>query len=143
MVEPTAVISVAKSALETVKKAIEIAENVKNVELRSLILDLKQNILDLKEQNISLQEEVSRFKNIELNEKSLFFENNVYWKLVGEEKQGPFCPKCWGTDKTVNPLGFDKQFYNWKCSVCKFTETHPDKPNSRKILSSSGGSWMG
>ena len=97
----------------SIKKVIDIANELKNVELKEAILNLKEEILELREENIALKE-----KLIEKQKHNMEFIDNYYWNTKENgEKEGPFCPACWdGDGKAVRLQGNDYSHYF--CPVC-------------------------
>ena len=51
-----------------------------------------------------LKEEVRQLREqLELRAKASF-ENNFYWMVEGDSKDGPFCPKCYDTDHPIRRM---------------------------------------
>lgn len=97
------------------KKAIDIANEVKNVELKEVILNLKEQMIELREENISLKEQLSKrdYYNMQFND-------NCYWSINEDgTKEGPYCSVCWDKDKEAVRLtqsNIDK--HHFKCGSC-------------------------
>lgn len=102
-------IGIIKNTIDASKTALEIANNLKNVELKSAILDLKEEILALREENILLKQELS-----EKQKYNMQFIDNKYWNVKEDgTKDGPFCVTCWDYNKTASRL-IDN---DW-CGIC-------------------------
>lgn len=98
-----------KDITDSAKKALEIANELKNIELKEAILDLKEKLITLREENISLKEQLK-----EKNQYNMVFENNKYWNYKDNgTKDGPFCVTCWDYNKTVSRL-IDEKY----CGIC-------------------------
>ena len=108
-VPPKVAVDVVKSAFSAGKKALEIANELNNVELKSAILDLKEEILALREENLALKQELS-----EKQQYNMQFINNKYWNIKEDgTKEGPFCVTCWDYNKTESRL-IDVRW----CGIC-------------------------
>ncbi len=109
-------IETAKALMETGKKALDIANELKNVELKESILDLREQLLLLREENTSLKQQLS-----EKQQYDMVFEKNSYWNIKEDgTKEGPYCSACWDKNKlairlTNSPANRD--FYT--CGNCK------------------------
>ena len=84
-----------KKATDNIKTALEIADSIRNLELKSSLLDLKEEILELRVENLSLKEKLNKRESINIK-----FDNGVYWKILdsGEREKTPCCQKCWDVD---------------------------------------------
>lgn len=99
-VPPQKAVDVVKTAFSAGKKALEIANELNNVELKSAILDLKEEILALREENLLLRQELS-----EKQKYNMQFMDNKYWNVKEDgTKDGPFCVTCWDYNKTASRL---------------------------------------
>ncbi len=79
-----------KDIKETAQTALDIANELKNVELKSAVLDLKEEILELREENLSLKEKLSTQTKY-----NMVFDDNVYWDEKEDgTKEGPYCSAC-------------------------------------------------
>lgn len=102
-------IGIIKNTIDASKIALEIANNLKNVELKSAILDLKEEILALREENLLLKQELS-----EKQKYNMQFIDNKYWNVKEDgTKDGPFCVTCWDYNKTASRL-IDGMY----CGIC-------------------------
>ncbi len=98
-----------KDITDTAKTALDIANELKNIELKEAILDLKEKMIELREENISLKEQLS-----EKQKYNMIFENNQYWNLKEDgSKEGPYCVTCWDYDKTASRL-----IDGYYCGIC-------------------------
>ena len=98
-----------KNTIKASKIALDIADKLKNVELKSAILDLKEEILALREENLALKQELS-----EKQKYNMQFINDKYWNIKEDgTKEGPFCVTCWDYDKTASRL-IDGRW----CGIC-------------------------
>ncbi len=108
-VPPTAAIDVVKATYNAGKKALEIADNLKHVELKEAILELKEENLLLRERVLFLEEKLKEKQQFNMK-----FENNQYWNYREDgTKEGPFCVTCWDYNKTASRL-----IDGYYCGIC-------------------------
>lgn len=102
-------IGIIKNTIDASKIALEIANNLKNVELKSAILDLKEEILALREENMALKQQLA-----EKQKYNMQFIDNQYWNVKEDgTKDGPFCVTCWDYNKTASRL-----INGYYCGIC-------------------------
>lgn len=101
MVDLTA-ISAALSSLKTIsglvkeRKDPELTQQI--IELQTVILQLQQSLTQLHLENTELKDK-NRLLQQSLDRKDeLITESGLYWHLVADKKDGPFCPNCWDMD---------------------------------------------
>lgn len=108
-------VNTAIALIDASKKALDIANELKNVELKEAILDLKEELVELREENLLFMQKLSLQTNF-----NMIYEKNSYWNLKEDgTKEGPYCSVCWDKDKvairlTQSPVNRD--FY--KCGNC-------------------------
>lgn len=111
-VPPSTAIDVIKATYNAGKKALEIAENLKNVELKEAILELKEANLLLREENIALKEQLK-----EKQKYNMVFEKDKYWNILPDgTKDGPYCAACW--DYSGKAVHLDQGFSSPHCHIC-------------------------
>ena len=71
----------------------DIADVVSNWKFTAIVdLRVREQILELREVNLKLQEENSKLEESLLDQGSMVFEKNVYYKINADgKKEGPFC----------------------------------------------------
>ncbi len=107
--------------MQTIKKAMDIADYLKDAELKAAMLSLTEEVLDLQREKLDLRTKLLTLEEIEQNKKGLEFNGNAYWKVEGDKKDGPFCSGCWDKSKTLARLQsghFHGGIENYKCPVC-------------------------
>lgn len=104
-----------KDITDTAKTALDIANELKHIELKEAILELKEKMIELREENIVLKEQLK-----EKQKHNLQFIDNLYWELQEDgSKIGPYCPACLdGKGKAVRMIK-NYEFNFFICSVCK------------------------
>ena len=109
-----------KDITDSAKKALDIANELKNIELKEAILGLKEEIIALREENISLKEQLKEKQTYNME-----FIENYYWDRKEDgTKVGPYCPACWDGEKKA--VRMQDGFYEKICPVCHV------KMNSKK-----------
>lgn len=98
--------------------SLEQAEiKLKLAELMSALADTKSQISDIKLELISKNEKIKELENQIKIEKELKFEPPYYWKINNDEKEGPYCQKCFDYTKKLIRLQ-DEKNGTWRCLVC-------------------------
>lgn len=81
-----------KTIKENIETAVEIAEKLKNLELKETILNLKEQILAIREENVALKEKLASSHQKE----NLIFRDNMYWQKQDDKTEdGPYCSGCY------------------------------------------------
>ena len=125
--------------VDRVKDIAELIKKYNNVELNRKIIDLRDEIFELKEDNLKLKEKIKALdEEKKINEK-MVFESPFYWLKDGENKDGPYCQKCYDDKKQLIRLQDNKNGY-WECLNCKNSfagpsYTPPDRSHNTE-------SWM-
>ena len=90
---------------------------IKLAELNAAIADAKLQIADIASM-ISEKDQTIKFLQNKINQgEEMAFENNLYWSMTGEKKDGPFCPQCWDHDHRKMRLYNMANAY-WMCRIC-------------------------
>ncbi len=142
-------ITVITSSLASIKAATEIAKLLKDAdlslekaELKLKLADLIGALADAKLQIVEIQSIVSdKDKTIEeLEQKQdlkamMKFERPYYWIQNGDERDGPYCQKCY--DSEDKPIRLQKSTTKglWYCRVCKsdFHDNNYDAVDWKKL----------
>ena len=107
------------SILDNVKAVAEILQKADNIELYKDILNIQAEAMDLMDQIRVLKNE-----NYELKEKfrikeELRFVNDLYWVInCNEEKDGPFCSRCFDEKDRLIRMHSKKSSHRFVCPVC-------------------------
>ena len=84
--------------IETVKDVAKLAQDVQNIPLYQQLVSLQAEVFELYDENRNLKEEIRQLREqLELRAK-MSFENNFFWIIDGDSKDGPLCPKCYNGD---------------------------------------------
>lgn len=80
---------------------IKILEVIKDPDLKIQIADLVQKNIALSKNNDKLTKEIDKLSSIKETQANLFVEGNHYLLKVNENKDGPFCTKCWDSENKL------------------------------------------
>lgn len=83
--------------IQSVKEAAKLAQEVGKIELYQKILDLQAAIMEISEENRNLKRELADLQQKFIIKSNLKFENDRYFLIEGDKKDGPFCSPCWDT----------------------------------------------
>ncbi len=84
---------------------INVLKDTERLDYIKKIIEVQQMINDLIEENQELKKEKDElFRKLEVRN-LIMFEQDAYW-LKGKRDglEGPYCPKCYGTDGKLVPL---------------------------------------
>lgn len=129
MADLGSLISTGTAAIDAVKKAIGLARNANLADLEKVLLDLRDDIATLRDANLDLRNENRELRERLARRETLEFAENVYWRPAADgTRDGPFCPKCYGTHDKANRLGFHEGSLpgytttrRYNCAVCGFS----------------------
>lgn len=121
------------NALDNVKAAIEIADQLKQVKLKELLVLAKEDFVSAKEENVELREKNHNLtKRLSLQEE-LVLDKSVYWEKTDNERKQPFCPSCYakGIKVPLQPDNQSTQITYFRCPSCKHAanpfDYHPER----------------
>lgn len=133
----TASIAAARYVVESGRWILELNDKLKNIDLLEKVTELRQAALQLNEanhtlgiENLDLKRRLDEIEKLQITESRLKFEDGRYYlkEPTGGEHAGPFCVKCWHTQKILPPLHGDSpkthlgsDFWRWRCLVCGST----------------------
>ncbi len=69
------------------------------MEAQSQTQKMQGQSLELHAQNLELKQEILHAKEKLREKDELFFEEPFFYIKLGEDRDGPFCPKCWQKDE--------------------------------------------
>lgn len=126
--------------LAALQGVLNLAQGLNNTKLTQEIINLQQNVLkvvtennDFLKANLKLQSEIEELKSkLEIKEK-IRFDGKAYW--LGED--GPFCVKCYDTNKKLCRIIEDESYLKMKCASCDYTyQTESQRDEELKSLES-------
>ena len=104
--------------LEKAKLAYDIAEKLKNLELKALINDLREDAISLGEENRKLREELRQLRQQQDIKDRLVWDEPYYFLMDGKAWNGPYCQRCQDDSGKLIRLQKHGRKGQWKCVVC-------------------------
>jgi hypothetical protein len=102
------------SLFDAAREAVQLVQQIDNIELYRRILDLQSEGLKVFEENQQLKEQIKSLQEALKTKENLEFENNSYYvRDDGGKKDGPFCTHCW--DKEQQLVRMVKDGSTWFC----------------------------
>lgn len=138
-------ITTISSALSSIKTATEIAKLIKNsdnsieqaeaklriAELISTLAEAKIEIAGIQQVLFEKDSEICKLK-LQISEKEkLYWESPYYWRVEGDQKDGPFCQHCYDKyNEKIRLQGNTNSNGWWECAACKniFTDKNYRAP---------------
>lgn len=125
------------TAIATIKTMASVVQQAGKLELTQQVIDLQQTLLALVAQNSTLTADVAQLQadNRRLREEAeqrglLKFQRESYWRQDGDNKEGPFCSRCFDVDRKVVRLHAAYQGY-YVCPNCqKSVSVYPEQDNT-------------
>ena len=108
------------------KKARDLADQLKNLELKTVIVDLQSQLLDMKTECLAYREELDKLRaeNKRLSAPpEVELRDGAYYKKEGGD--GPFCTACHDSKgsmiRVVEAPDPEQRMFGtrWRCPVCK------------------------
>ena len=104
--------------VDTFKELATLAQKVQNRELYERLVAFQSDIFTLQEENRDLKETVRELRaKLELQGK-VVWKKPSYWLIEGKKKNGPFCQKCYDSERKLIRLQ-DEGSDSWRCLNCK------------------------
>lgn len=126
------------AALTGIKSASDIAKLIKDsgasleaaetkfqlAELLGSLADAKIEIANIKEIILEKETTIQQLKSQLEVEKDVAWEDPYYYRILDDKKKdGPFCQKCYDTDKKLIRLQSPDKNGFWKCEACQSSFT--------------------
>jgi tRNA(Ile2) C34 agmatinyltransferase TiaS len=105
------------SIMDTAKDVLELVKKGATIELQERLMQLREEALVLQEENIKLKETVQALEKEREIEQELVYEQPYYWRVKDDQKEGPYCQKCYDSDKHLIRLQAQGQG-EWICKAC-------------------------
>ena len=109
--------SEAKSMFGT---AVDLIKKGAQVEAQAQIQKLQEQYLELHAKNLELKQELLEAQTKLREQEDLVFEDPFFFLVRGEDKDGPFCPRCWQGDGRKCRIVATPDSYggSHQCQVC-------------------------
>jgi hypothetical protein len=106
--------------LDNIKDVVGTIQKIDNIELYRKILDLQAETITVVGENADLRAQLDTLREQLSIKQRLRFEHNAYWDGDSlESSEGPFCSKCWDSDrKLVRMHTCDNPQWS-QCPICK------------------------
>ena len=129
------------SALISIKTIAGIAKDAGKIEITQNVIELQQTLLSLQSENAELANENRDLKKKirELIDQlrmgdEFYFERNAYWRGEGDQREGPFCSRCFDAEgkairMTQNSPGHG---YCYNCKAGVLLETSAERSGRRE-----------
>ncbi len=117
------------SAIDSLKTAYELAKKGATIELQEAIMSLREEVMALQERNLELAQENAALREQAQLKNTVVFERGIYWKMEGEEREGPYCPQCHDANEKLIRLQIKNsnvQGRRWSYYLCQTCKTHFD-----------------
>ncbi len=100
---------------------IELIKKGSQMEAQSQIQTLQEKYLELHAENLELKHELLQAKEKLREKDELIFEEPFFYVQLEEERDGPFCPKCWQKDEKKCRVVKTPESYSGssECQVCR------------------------
>lgn len=125
-------------------KSLNDAElNLKFADLRNQLANVNVDLANIKTLLLEKDAEIEKLKKeLEAN-KAIVWEAPFYFSCSEEEKDGPFCQKCYDSEKKQIRLQEGGRNDLWKCLVCTSFYRGPNyQPPSAQTRRRSGNNWV-
>ncbi len=113
--------SILSDSISSVGAAIQIADKLKNVELRKLLVSAEEEMLEAKKQLLDSREMIQNLEQKLSTMEDYKLELGVYWRNEDEALLQPFCPAC-KSKFIIVPLQADRHGTHdtyFRCPACK------------------------
>ena len=109
--------SEAKGMFSTV---VDLIKKGSQMEAQAQIQKLQEQYLGLHAENLELKQELLELKSKYTQQKNMVFDEPFFYEVVGDNKEGPYCPKCWQKDERKCRVVKTPDSYHsaQKCQVC-------------------------
>lgn len=91
-------------AIPTYKDIVDLMKKGATVEAQEKIMALREAALELQEENLSLKDAVRSLEEQVKLKTKLTFDGQVYWLIDGDQKDGPFCQRCYDAEHLLMRL---------------------------------------
>lgn len=91
-----------------------------NLEAEQKLLELREAFLEFREESLQIKTELQEMKEAQSLKDKLTFEEPFYYLIEGDDKDGPFCQRCYDVDKLHVRLSVTPSvFGSHQCKQCK------------------------
>ncbi len=106
------------STIDDFKGLYDLLQDTKRLDLWDKITGLREENLSLREELLATKGRLSELEDEQEIESQLVFENNCYMRRMKDgTAEGPFCCRCWDTEKVL----------------ARMQRLWPDKPENQSV----------
>lgn len=100
--------------------AIVLMKKGSQMEAQAQIQKLQEQYLELHAENLELKQALMEIKERDAVKDQMQFEEPFFYIVDGDNKDGPYCPKCWQKDNLQARVVATPDSYTsaHKCQVC-------------------------
>lgn len=84
--------------VDQVKEIVALVKKMNNMPLLKKVVALEADILALQQENLGLKKSMSQLQEKLDLKASMIYEKPFCWKVEGDRREGPYCPKCWESE---------------------------------------------
>ena len=117
------------------KDIMDLIKKGSTIEAQEKIIELREGAIELQDENIELRQQIKQLEDKLKIKENLEYLKPSYWLVNGENKDGPYCQKCYDVDKTLVRLQGGNND-RWHCRSCGSSYTGP---NYKKPISTRRG----
>ena len=99
----------------------DLAKKAATIEERVKIVEAQEAILEIREENLSLRTRIEELEIMLQTKAELSFDDPVYWRIINDQKEGPYCQACYDSKGELMRLqsgNLPLQGPRWFCTVC-------------------------
>ena len=117
------------------------------IDVQMAMLDLIQKHHEQIWENVQLRQRIHELESDKARDQDLRFDGEVYWKVEGDKKDGPFCQTCYDRDRRLARLHAGKsEAVKWNCTVCNnfvYRGSASNRPVPQMPTDILPGAWAG
>jgi len=126
-------------ALPDTKHVVALVKKSLTLEAQGVILKWQEDAQHYQGENIKLKDEIKALKETADLSARVVWERPFYWLTRGgQERDGPYCQKCWDDDKKLIRLQHHGGPDHFICKVCKRDYPVPGKSGGTSGFGTTG-----
>lgn len=123
MVSPTdiaAMFTATRSAFDLGKSVKAMVDKVGDADTKYQMADLISKLADAKVEAATASARIAELEQLLATVEAMNYDGMVYWQGQGDDRDGPFCQRCFDDSKKVVRLqkGHSEYRAPWSCVVC-------------------------
>lgn len=122
------------------KDIMDLVKKGATLEAQEKIIELREAAIELQDENHELKEEIKRLEEKLRLKELIIWEKPHYWHGEGEQREGPFCQKCYDANEKQIRLQGGKND-TWVCYECESTFHGPNYNPPKSPRTRSPRNW--